>query len=250
MSTATTPMIPEAPAPLEIPGPVARVPSLDEVYRLTEVPDRRVVYRGVDWTFYERLVDSIPERSNIHVDYDGRDLEIMAKGSDHEDWGRMLDWFIGILAEEAGVSLKGLAETTWKRPALARGIESDQSYYFLPEKIAQYARARKPPSTDIADCPDPDLVVEVDISRPETDRACIYAALRVAEVWRLEGGRIIIERLTPQGTYESVESSGFLPVRAADVRRWIIEEDTSDETAWARRLRAWIRRKRREKPRK
>ena len=62
-------------------------PSLDELRRLTEVPDRRVVFRGVDWSFYEKLVDSIPEGSNIHVNYDGRDLEIMAKGSDHEDWG-------------------------------------------------------------------------------------------------------------------------------------------------------------------
>ena len=88
----------------------------------------------------------------------------------------MLDWLIGIVAEESGVPRKGLAETTWKRPTLARGIESDQCYYFLPEKIAQYARARNPPSTDIADCPDPDLAVEVDISRPETDRAGIYAA--------------------------------------------------------------------------
>ncbi len=246
MTTATTPMIPEGPAPLEIPGPVARVPSLDEVYRLTEVPDRRVVYRGVDWAFYERLVDSIPEGGHIHVDYDGRDVEIMTKGSDHEDWGRMLDWFIGIVAEEFEIPLKGLAETTWKRPALARGIESDQCYYFLPEKIAQYARARKPPATAIADCPNPDLAVEVDVSRPETDRAGIYAAMRVTEVWRLDGSQIVIERLTPQGTYESVNSSGFLPVRTEDIRRWIIEEDLSDEAAWKRRLRAWIRRKREE----
>ncbi len=174
MSTATTPTIPEAPAPLEIPGPVVRVPSLDEVYRLTEVPDRRVVYRGVDWSFYEKLVDSIPERSNIHVDYDGKDLEIMAKGSKHENFSRMADWFIGIVAEEFELSPKGLAETTWKRPAIWRGLESDQSYYFLPEKIAQYAQAEKRGSTNIDDIPDPDLAVEVDISRPETDRAGIY----------------------------------------------------------------------------
>ncbi len=55
MSTATTPMTPEALAPLEMPGgTVARVPSLDELRRLTEVPDRRVVFRGVDWAFYEQ----------------------------------------------------------------------------------------------------------------------------------------------------------------------------------------------------
>ncbi len=58
------------------------MPTLEELERLTAVPERRVVYRGVDWSFYERLVDSIPERTNIHVDYDGKDLEVMGKGLD------------------------------------------------------------------------------------------------------------------------------------------------------------------------
>ena len=72
-----------SPAPsLEVPGPVTRVPSLEELERLTAVPERRVVYRNVDWSFYERLVDSIPETANIHVDYDGKDLEVMGERPD------------------------------------------------------------------------------------------------------------------------------------------------------------------------
>jgi Uma2 family endonuclease len=243
MSTATTPPTTAVPSPLEVPGPVTRVPSLDELYRLTAVPDRRVVYRGVDWAFYEQLVESIPEASHIQVDYDGKDLEVMGKGLKHEDSNHLLGRFIDTLTEELGIAFKGLAETTWKRPKLARGLESDQCYYFLPEKLAQYAAARERDSDDIDDYPNPDLAVEVDISRPQVDRAGIYAALRVAEVWRLEGDQLIIERLTPEGTYTTVESSGFLPVRAEEVRRWIVEEDSSDETAWARRLRAEVKKK-------
>ena len=34
--------------------------------------------KNVDWSFYQQLVDSIPEGVNIHVDYDGKDLEIMS----------------------------------------------------------------------------------------------------------------------------------------------------------------------------
>src|SRR5580700_9840159 len=37
-----------------------RVPTLDELYELTSEPDRRVVIQGVDWPFYEQLVDSMP----------------------------------------------------------------------------------------------------------------------------------------------------------------------------------------------
>ena len=55
-----------SPAAFLVPGPVAGVPSLEELERLTAVPDRRVVYRDVDWSFYERFVESIPEAAGIH----------------------------------------------------------------------------------------------------------------------------------------------------------------------------------------
>ncbi len=248
MSTATTRRFPKGPPPLEIPGPVTCVPSLDEIRRLTAIPERRVVYRGVDWAFYEGLVDSIPEGSNIHVDYDGRDLELMGKNRPHETFRRMLGRFIETVAEVLGIPYRDAGETAWKRPEIARGLEADDCYYFLPEKIAQDDAASERGSKDIADYPNPDLAIEVDISSPQVDRAGIYAALHVSEIWRLEGDRVIIERLTPQGTYEPVDASGFLPVRAEEIRRWIIEEDLRDRSAWSRRLRAWIRRKRKKGP--
>jgi hypothetical protein len=244
MSLATTHTA--APPPLEIPGPVAGVPSLDELYQLTEIPDRRVVYRGVDWAFYEELVDSIPEGSNIHVDYDGRDLEVMGNGPDHEDVKDSLGHFVKAVASEMQIPCKGMSETTWKRPGLRRGLEADQSYYFDPDKLAAVARLRR--SKDVTAYPNPDLDIEVDVSQPKVDRPGIYAALKVAEIWRFGNDQIIIERLTPQGTYEAVDASGFLPVTAEEIRRWIVEEDRTDESAWDRRLREEIRRKRGEGP--
>ena len=124
---------------------------------LTEVPDRRVVFRGVDWAFYERLVDSIPEASNIHVDYDGKDLEVMAKGRRHERINRRLDHLVVIIADEWDIPFTGLSEMTWKRPAISRGLESDNAYYFLPEKLAQDAAASERGSDEIDDYPNPDL---------------------------------------------------------------------------------------------
>ena len=60
------------------------IPSLDDLYRMTAVPDRRAVIRDVDWSLYERLVDSIPEGARIRVNYDGKDLEIMSLSPFHE----------------------------------------------------------------------------------------------------------------------------------------------------------------------
>ena len=61
------------------------IPSLEELYRMTAEPDQRVLIGDVDWTFYERLVDSIPEGANLQVDYDGKDVEIMSPSWLHDD---------------------------------------------------------------------------------------------------------------------------------------------------------------------
>jgi Uma2 family endonuclease len=231
------------PPPFEVPGPVTRVPSLEEIRELTNIPERRVVFRSVDWPFYEKLIDSIPETSNIHVDYDGKDLEVMGKGPRHEGTGRVLGLFIDIVTSDLKIDRAGLAETTWKRAGVARGLEADDCYYFAPEKLAANAAAIRRRSDDIADYPNPDLAVEVDISRPQVDRAGIYAALRVPEIWRLDGRKVVIEQLARDGTYQVAEKSLFIPVSALDIERWVLLEDAGNELAWEAQLRAWIRSK-------
>jgi len=71
------------------------------------------------------------------------------------------------------------------------------------------------------------------------DRPGIYAALQVAEVWRFDGKALVIEQLGPDGKYLPAESSRFLPLRADDVLRWLIAEDSGDEVAWEQRLEEW-----------
>ena len=218
------------------------IPSLDELYRMTAVPDQRVVIRNVDWAFYEQLVDSIPPRAHIHVDYDGKDLEIMSPSPVHDDRKVLLRQVAEAVAQVLRIPYKGLGQTTWKRKELARGLESDECYMFQRDKLAAVSKARARKSMNIADYPNPDLSIEVDISSPEIDRPGIYAALRVAELWRFEGEseQVIIERLGDDGSYHSVDDSGFLPIRAEEVRRWVVDENSDDEAAWAERLRAWV----------
>jgi Uma2 family endonuclease len=241
MTTATT-QIPttQAPASYEVPGPSTVVPSLAELERLAELPERRVVFRDVDWSFYDAVVNRIPEGRNLHADFDGRDLELMGNGPYHEDLKHRLGLIIHEITVELGIPCKGLAETTWKRPELKRGIEADQSYIFKPAKLALIAGVRD--WNQVEDFPNPDLAIEIDISRPQIDREGIYAALGVEELWRVAYDAVVIERLSSDGgAYAPVETSGFLPVRAADLTRWLIENDSRDESAWTRRLRAEIR---------
>ena len=220
------------------------VPSLDELYQKLCVPDQRVVIRGVDWAFYEHLVDSIPEDGHIYIDYDGKDLELMSPiSSFHDEVKKLLGQFVEAVAQELGIPYKGLGQTTWKRFEVARGLESDECYYFKPEKLAAADAAKARRSKDVADYPNPDLSIEVDISPSRIDRPGIYAALVVAEVWRFdhEQGRIVIERLGDDSTYHASEASWFLPVRAEEIRRWVVDEDSGDHSSWARRLHSWAR---------
>jgi Uma2 family endonuclease len=231
----------QGPGPLVLAGPFAHVPPLAEIERLTEVPDRRVVFRGVDWAFYDQLVESIPEQSNIHVDYDGRDVEIMGKGRTHGKVNGLLGQLLEAIAQELRIAYSSAGDTTWKRPDVSRGLEADRCYYFLPEKISADEAALERGSDDLADYPNPDLAIEVDISPPQVDRAGIYAALRVTEIWRFDGKQVVIERLAANGKYVAVEASGFLPIRADEITRWVVDGARGDESAWAMRLRAEIR---------
>jgi Uma2 family endonuclease len=229
-------------SPATLHGPSLPVPSLDELYRMTAEPDQRIVIRDVDWTFYEQLVDSIPPRAHIHVDYDGKDLEIMSPSPLHDGSRKLLGQLAEAVAQVLRIPYKSLGQTTWKRQAIARGLESDECYIFESDKLTAVAKAKARKSMNIDDYPNPDLSIEVDISPPRIDRAGIYAALRVPEVWRFDGAteQVIIERLADDGTYHAVDGSGFLPIRADEVRRWVVDEESDDEAAWAERLRAWV----------
>ena len=241
MSSVTTPQSIE-PSPTRDISP-RPIPSLDELYTLTAEADHRAVIRGVDWAFYEQLVDSIPEGTHLRIDYDGKDVEIMAPSPLHDGDKKLFGQLVEAIAQELEIPYKSAGSTTWKRLEIARGLESDECYFFAVAKLAAIAGARARRSKKIADYPNPDLGIEVDISPSKIDRPGIYAALKVSEVWRFDGERddVIIERLGENGAYHPVDGSMFLPICAAEIRRWVVEEDSSDESAWARRLRAWVR---------
>jgi Uma2 family endonuclease len=112
---------------------------------------------------------------------------------------------------------------------------------FAPEKIAADAAARARRSEDIADYPNPDLAIEIDLSRSEIDRPAIYAALRVPDVWRFDGEQVVIDQLQPDGCYTPVAASQFLPVNVAEIQRWLVHEDYTDELEFERRLTDWAR---------
>lgn len=96
-------------------------------------------------------------------------------------------------------------------------------------------------SSDVAEYPNPDLAIEVDLSPSKIDRPGIDAAFGIAEVWRFDRQQTVIERLEENDSSHPVETNFLLPVRAAEIGRWVLSEDSRDGSLWARRLRAWVR---------
>lgn len=199
----------------------------------------RLAFRGVPFDVYEKLIRATPEGSGIRMAYDGRNLEIMVTGPIHDDHGWFLDRFVGVVAHSLRINRRALGKTTWIRPEIQRGIEADYCYMFDPVKLATVLELRARKVKDVAGYPNPDLAVEVDMSRPQADRPAIYAALEVSELWIFDGERVTIQQLGADGSYVDTGRSRWLPVTALDVTRWLIAEDTSDLNDWEDRLRAW-----------
>jgi Uma2 family endonuclease len=203
--------------------------------------EKRILIPRASWKLYETFVNLLPESTPVRVAFDGRSMEIMVKGAVHDHFADLLDQFVKAVTGALGIPLKPMRETTWIRPEIERGLETDRCYYLVSAKITTALSALRRLSNDVSDYPDPDLAVEVDISPPEVDRLAIYAALPVTELWIFDGRTLTIKVLGADGRYQTVEASRFLTVRAEEIPRWLLEEDVSDYDAWIQRIRAWAR---------
>jgi Uma2 family endonuclease len=213
---------------------------------ITDFGDQRIVIRGVDRDLYNRLDEAIDEGQHIRLAYDGKDLELMTTGDLHEFYKILFGKFVDVVTSVLNIDHVASGEKTWKTEETDRGLQADLSYYFDPEKMRVSREALKRKSMDPADYPSsPDLAIEIDASRPKVDRPAVYAALKAAEVWRFDGAQVTIEQLQPDGSYSPAQTSRFLPVRAEEILRWLLDDDATLTLVWERRVRQWARRLRR-----
>jgi Uma2 family endonuclease len=166
---------------------------------------QRFVLWNLGWDAYEKIVEALNEQ-HVRTTYDRGDLELMSPLPIHVTIKVWFHHFMLALALELGLSLRSMAQTTFRRRDRDRGLEPDDCYY-----LASMNAVVDWDTLNLDRDPPPDIALEVDITRSCLDRMDVYAGLGVPEVWRFDGERWHIHLLGADGTYQESPSSAVLP---------------------------------------
>lgn len=198
--------------------------------------EQRLVLDGVSWATYGRLVAEL-ERGGIRLAYDQGRLEIMSPSFLHEIRKKQLGRMIEILAEELDLEIVGGGSTTFRREDSKRGLEPDECYW-----LANAPAISQQTEIDLATDPPPDLAMEVDLTSNSLNKQPIYASLRIPEVWRYDGRKLDVLRLTPDDLYAAAERSlSFPQIPLSSLLRFLELRQSVAERQWTREFRAWIK---------
>jgi Uma2 family endonuclease len=186
------------------------------------------------------LLRIFEQHPGFRIAYDRGELEIMSPSLMHDDDGDFLGALVVFMTLELGLPIKRGGSVTMKRRKHQKGIESDRCYW-----IANAPRMKGRRELDLRADPPPDLGIEVDVTNSSLDRMGIYAALRVPELWRLEGDTLTFHVLGPKGKYRRAKHSRAFPMIApADLLPFLQKASVAeDENAVAREFIDWFRKR-------
>ncbi|HEY9701892.1 MAG TPA: Uma2 family endonuclease [Allocoleopsis sp.] len=176
----------------------------------SENSDRNsIILEGISWSTFQIIMEEVGENRGWRITYDQGVLEIKMPHSEHEIAIRMLDSFIGSIADELEIEVMNIGSLTLERKDLSRAIEPDSCFYIQNE-----SQIRGIKSIKLSNCPPPDLVIESDHTNSSLNKFDIYASLGVPEIWRYRNQNLEVYQLK-NGQYEkSVNSLAFpfLPI--------------------------------------
>jgi len=198
------------------------------------VSDQRVVLYDVPWSTYETLLHDL-QPGGTKLTYRRGALEIMSPSHKHEWLKSLLGYVVPEVCVQRGVGFKSGGSTTFRQESLARGLEPDQCYWIASEPAV---RGRE--EIDLAVDPPPDLVIEVEVTRPALDRLAMYAELGVPEIWCCDGDSIRVLRLEDD-RYSENTSSGLFPFLVmTELADLLAQRKDGSEADWIRSLRKWL----------
>ena len=195
-----------------------------------------VLLHGVTWDTYVKLRDETDAAGQqLFITYDNGEMEIMPPLPIHDRIKMVVHDLMMLSCAERKIDIVAMGSTTFRREAIAKGIEADSCYF-----IARAAAAREA-QFDVALGPVPDLAIEIDITRRSVPREPIYAALGVTELWRYRKRGLAFLQLQ-NSRYQPIDRSIAFPFLAAgDLERFISNVDTMSYPQWQDEFRQWVR---------
>jgi len=200
-----------------------------------ETTTQRIVLSNISWQTYESLLAEAGDKRASRFAYSQGVLEIIMPSDLHETVNCLLKQFVTTLSDELKLKRKGFGSTTLNREDLKQGAEPDSCFYI---QNVDRIRGRK---INLSIDPPPDLIIEVDLTSPSTNRFTIYKNLGVPEIWRYFGETVQFFQLQ-NGEYAISECSGTFPmVSSAIINQFLQMAQTEDDLTIIDALRVWVR---------
>ncbi|WP_020473101.1 Uma2 family endonuclease [Zavarzinella formosa] len=192
---------------------------------------------GVSWGAYERLLnrrDSGHHAAKIAFHHGA--LTLMTVSNPHERWKKMIARLLETLSLALRTPIVGCGNISLRREDLAGGFEPDECYYIRHAATMSVVRP-----LDFSVDPPPDLAVEIELSRPLTDRLDLCRSLGLPEIWRFDGTTLRFWTLTAAGYEEIAESTALPGLTSADFQRFLSRTGTLDDTTLCLEFFDWVR---------
>lgn len=200
-----------------------------------EKTTQRVVLSNISWQTYQSLLAEAGDKRASRFSYSQGVLEIIMPSDLHETVNCLLKRIVTALTEELDLKIKGFGSTTLNREDLAQGAEPDSCFYI--QNVDRILGKRLDISTD----PPPDLVIEVDISSPSSNRFVVYRQLEIPEVWRYRAQTVQIYEWQNREYITCDRSPTFPILSVAILNQFLQMAETQDDNAIIRSLRQWVK---------
>jgi Uma2 family endonuclease len=159
------------------------------------LPEQRMLLTGVHWKEYVILREAL-DTPGLRMTYLEGELELMSPSKAHEKNKTLIARLIETYAFLARIPLNGYGSTTFRREALARGVEPDECWVVGRELRDEGDR--------------PDIVLEVIETAPLLDKLAVYDGFGVPEVWLYERGTFAVYLRRKRSGYELAKRSALL----------------------------------------
>lgn len=163
-----------------------------EILERLELTTQRLILPGVNWQQYLALDSLLESFPGLRLTYLEGMLELMTNSPEHELTKKAIARLLEIYAFAKTISLHGYGSTTYRKEALARGLEPDECYCIEQPKER------------------PDLAIEVVITSGGIDKLAVYVGLGVPEVWFWQEQQFSVYGLRDRH-YEQLTHSELLP---------------------------------------